>query len=99
MKMNFEEALKELKNGKQVQNDEWNGNKLEGRMLYLRTVLTPEQELPSGTYGSEDYIEMVVGTCEDEGWVFKRFPWLPSQLDLFSDSWSLRQEVDAKYLE
>jgi len=89
--MNFEQALSALKEGKEVVNHDWNGAKLEDKDMYLRLQKPDEHSM-----NTEPYIVMLVGTHmsnatgKDKGWAFKRFPWLASNLDLFSEAWALR---------
>lgn len=90
--MEFEEALKALKEGKEVTNDNWNGNKIEGKQMYLRV-----QKPDGNSMNTEPYIMMITCTAislnndkHTDGWETKRLPWLASQQDLFSDGWRIR---------
>ena len=80
--MEFEEALKELKQGKEILNENWNGLHQKGRIMYLKLQSPDENSM-----NTEPYIVMVSGNCDNGGWVFKKFPWTPSCMDLFSDKW------------
>jgi hypothetical protein len=76
--MNFGNALSQLKKGKRVFNENWNG-----REMYL------EMQFPDETSGNSlPYIYMVFPgdhPVYPEG----RVPWTPSQLDLLSEGWAV----------
>jgi len=72
--MQFEDALKAIKDGKRVTNLNWNEKSMYLIMSYLwkhetENIKTPfiKMELPDGSI----------------------FPWNPSQLDLSSDKWEV----------
>jgi len=98
--MNFEKAIKALKEGNQIVNENWNGLKT-GKIMYIRQQLPDEHSL-----NTEPYLVFVSGTfckvgslkedvkyeneTETGGWAFKRFPWTPSALDMYSNEWLIR---------
>jgi hypothetical protein len=102
--MKFEEVMKGLREGKEAVNKNWNGTKLEGRILYV-TIQKPDEH----SLNTEPYFMMHSGVFEKRsgmetgGWVFKRFPWTPSVLDFFSEGWEFREvkggEEDGKDTE
>lgn len=88
--MEFEDALKELKAGKKVTNNNWNG---EGMCLFMQ-IGYPEGVPANANTATALGIE--------EGEVIKvapyimmqnahgdLVPWLASQMDLFSDGWEV----------
>lgn len=99
--MNFGEAIAELKNGKNVSRQGWNGK---GMFIYLNYGNTPES-LPVNEDGSATLIEGVpqnLFVLGDEGTVV-RLPnlnmkaatgstvtgWLASQTDILAKDWGI----------
>ncbi len=89
--------MPELRAGKQIENENWNGSKLKGKIMYLQ-IQKPDEN----SKNTEPYIMMYVGTHKvkettdsgQAGWEFKRFPWLASTLDLFSEGWQVRDKAE-----
>lgn len=95
--MEFEEMLIELKKGSNMTKERWKGD---GLIIYIRVQNPDENSL-----NTEPYIMMINGIyCSKEGfeaginysdvdekggWVFKRFPWIPSSRDFFDVDWEL----------
>ena len=70
------------------------------KKMFLRLQKPDEHSM-----NTEPYIVMVSGIyCDKEGnpckenggWAFKRFPWTPSTLDLFSTNWRVKITTEAK---
>ena len=73
--MEFEEALKYLKQGHVIVNKNWNGLK-NGKKMYIK-----KQEPDENSLNTEPYILF----CSNE----KTFPWTPSSLDMWSNNWQI----------
>lgn len=73
--MNFSDALKELKAGRQVYRKGWNGNG-----LFVSAQFPDEHSKMGNPYL---YIDATAlgGTLN---------PWVPSQTDLFGDDWEIK---------
>lgn len=70
--MEFEDALRELKSGKQIKNGNWNGKNM--------CIFIQEGQIDSDGIHCSPFIMM----SDAEGFLV---PWHPSQMDLFSDGW------------
>jgi len=77
--MEFEEALKAMKEGKEVYNEIWNGLKTDKHM-FVR-IQRPDQN----SMITEPYLVMEV--IDRKGTTHTIVPWFPSRLDLFSNTW------------
>ena len=91
IKIEIEEVLRDLKQGKEIVNEDWNGMQQKGKIMYIRK----DRRKVDPSKITEPFIEMVVCTAvktstTNSGWDVKRFPWTPSQLDMFSDKWLIR---------
>ena len=86
--MKWGEAFEELLKGEQLEQSKWNG--LHKQIMYV-TIQNPDEN----SMNTEPYLMMHIGTyigeSPDGGWSFKRFPWMPSRLDLFSQDWKVRK--------
>jgi len=85
--MEFEEALKLLKKGEKVYNSNWNGLK-DNKIMYI-FIQKPDEN----SYITNPYLVMNIGIFND-GWQFKRCPWIPSQTDIMSNTWELREKIE-----
>lgn len=77
--MTFEASLVELKDGRQLQRDGWNGK---GMWVETRREENPDSmdmTLPYLCLNIPDHIQ---GTTQ-------RVPWLPSQTDIFAEDWHI----------
>lgn len=76
--MEFEEAIKAVKEGKCIQNNDWNRKGMNIRKIRKSTLWNTN---------SEEMIQTPFLLMEtSEGRVF---PWTPSQLDIFSFAWEI----------
>ena len=92
--MKFEEVLVGLKEGKDIVNDNWNGLKT-GKMMYVSLQRPDENSLNTEPYfmfhsGYTETVKSEEGG--GKGWVWKRFPWTPSALDMMSEGWMYRED-------
>jgi len=87
--MRFEEIMREMCESKQIVNNNWNGLKLDGKIMYVTLQFPDENSL-----NTEPYFMFHSGIFKEGGWVFKRFPWTPSTLDLLSGDWEVRKEEE-----
>jgi len=84
--MKFEEIMNSLREGKHVINTDWNGLKLKDKTMYVKL-----QKPDENSKNTEPYFMFYSGLFHDGGWEFKKFPWVPSVLDLFSEGWEVRE--------
>jgi len=88
--MEFEDALKQLKDKKSgfngMTNKNWNGLKTPGKQMHV-TIQWPDMH----SKNTEPYLMFHSGISIDGVFHFKRFPWTPSALDLFSDQWEVHK--------
>ena len=96
--MKIEEAFSELRKGETIFNGDWNGINAGDKKMYLKIQNPDEHSLNTESYIMM-YVVMFVPSSKDGlegGWDTKRFPWIPSQLDIFSDNWQVRKKVEVK---
>ena len=84
--MKFEEIMQYMREGRGAINGDWNGNKLPRKLLYV-TIQKPD----SNSMNTEPYFVFNINTYNEGVWDFKKFPWIPSMLDLFSENWEVRE--------
>jgi len=75
--MEFEEAMKYLKQGDRIVNNNWNSLKM-GKIMYIRAQFPDKDSM-----NTEPYIVFV---SDDK----RVFPWTPSSLDLWSKEWEVK---------
>ncbi len=51
------------------------------------------QQPDNNSKNTEPYIMFYSGIKDDKEWVYKQFPWTPSSLDLFSNSWRIKEDI------
>ena len=104
--MKYEEMIPLLREGKQCINTFWNGIKLDGKIMYVTMQMPDEHSLNTEPYlmmhvgtfvKKEQPIRenlKIESETDEGGWVFQRFPWIPSVLGMNSDAWHVREWQD-----
>lgn len=86
--MNFEDALREIKNGNRVTNVNWNGNSMYVFMMPGYPMGVSANSTLAGHAGIQEGSEVIISPYLMMRNARGQFgPWLISNMDVFSDGW------------